>query len=204
MRQSILASPLIFCTMFVAPTTALAEWDGVYVALGTKMVSGHSPEFEDEDVDLSFHTIIGTALAGYNFQFGNVVVGLETGLDKGGESVHEDRYYNFEYSSVNYVSARLGYDMGRYMPYAKYSQLNMGFEFSVDYPMFSDVNVKDSLKGNAYGIGMDFALKGKGFARIELERREFLAEDLDFGSGFEIRFDGQLMDTVTAAVGLQF
>ncbi len=183
---------------------AHAEWNGAYIGATGKVLNGHSPSLNGEESNLSFKTIVGSALAGYNLTAGHIVFGFETGIDKGGKGVHEDGYYNFEYSSIFYTGARLGYDAGRFLPYAKISQLKLLYNFSADYPMFASLEQSGYLTGTGYGIGVDMFVKGNAFARIELERRVFHEEDFNFGAGLEVSFDGQIMDVLSIGVGYQF
>ena len=195
---------LTICAYFGTGGKVHADWKGPYIGITAKLLHGHPSGLNDNDADLSFKTIVGSALIGYNLKAGDLMFGLETGIDKGGEGVHEDGFYNFEYSAAYYAGARVGYDLGRYLPYAKVSRLSMLYSFSVDHPMLSSIEDDGALHGVGCGVGLDIFFKRNGFARIELERRVFHAENLDFGSGFEVSFDGQAIDVLSAGIGYRF
>lgn len=189
---------------FFTSSTAYADWQGPYAGLAGKALNGHQPSLNGNVADLSFQTIVGSAFVGYGHQIGNVVFGLELGLDRGGEGEHEDLYYNFGYDTGYYGAMRMGYDAGRYLPYAKISTLRLLYDFSVDLPYLSSLNASDHLTGIGYAIGTDIQIRDNIFGRIEIERRVYHSENLDFGGGLEVSFDGQVMDVLSIGIGLNF
>lgn len=140
---SFAADPMV---VVETPAYAAFDWSGAYIGVHGGYGWGDS-DFRDSDgfnlFGQSFNVdsdgFIGGVQAGYNFQSGNLVAGVEAelgylGLD--GTDLQEDGVWNDTYGSVDGglyagLSGRLGFAMDRTLIYAKGGAVYFDGEYSV-------------------------------------------------------------------------
>ena len=172
----------------VAPApgfVAAPVWGGFYLGgqIGWQQLrnSYSSLGFGDEDGDdtlakASKNSLIGGVHAGYDVKFGSTVVGLVADIDFGGSSLSwrhpEDWGYDQKIGVQGSLRARLGADLGRFLPY-----LTAGLavaDVSTVYcecpgrEKFSDVKF-----GWTVGAGVEYAINHNWSARAEYRYSDF-------------------------------
>ena len=118
--------------------------------------------------------------AGYNWDFGTVVAGLEGDISMG--SFELTGLGTDEFDRLSHLKAKLGYDAGNLLPYVAAGMA------------WLDTDGGTSMDGTAYGIGVDYRLSPKMSAGLEV-----LWHDLDDGAS-----GGFTADPVTANARLSF
>jgi outer membrane immunogenic protein len=194
------------------------SWTGFYIGghlgygWGSTSSSGNGDAFNGEDgfTVQPYGWMAGVTL-GYNWQFDNLVVGLEGDLGYlGAEDSQENAlaFANAEYGGYGTLTGRLGYAEDRWLFYAKgglaFADIeNTGGAFTDD----GDVDPGDftSLQevrvGLAAGLGVEYA-----FQRDLSMKIEYLY--MDFGDDRSGNFDGDRFrhdnDIHTIKVGLNY
>lgn len=128
----------------IAPVAPAADWSGAYVGLSLGTGSGKLT-FNGNQVspDLDFNSY--GVFAGYNYDMGRTVVGGEISYS---DLNIDDAPSGFDSSALR-VMGRVGYDAGRFMPYATAGFASLKAE-------------SNDATGYAYGVGVD-ALLGNNF-----------------------------------------
>lgn len=165
-----LATPT-FATGYVAPTATPApvpvpapagtDWTGFYVGLGYGHINydEDSGSFEEESTQYSF-------FGGYLHDLGNIVVGAELEYmiaDNWDVSVNDE-------DSLVSLSGRVGYDLGRVLPYVS---LGIGTYDSSCCP--------ESDMLTLVGVGADFQVTDS--IRLGLNYEAGMNDEFDFGFG---------------------
>lgn len=130
----------------VAPVVSVADtWTGFYGGLSANT----DADFDDAEVG---------AFVGYNLDLGNVVVGAELNVVDGADT---------------FVSAegRLGYDAGRFLPYASVGYFDAG-----------------AAEGELFGLGVDYATNGGLLLGAEYVNDEFSFDDGSFRFNVGLQF----------------
>lgn len=137
-----LADPVVEAPIAV-PAVDLS-WTGFYAGLSANT---------DDELDNGEVGVFG----GYRYDLGNVVVGGELNVVDG-----NDTYYSAE--------AQLGYDAGRFLPYASVGYFDAG-----------------SNDGEVYGIGLDYSFDNSVLVGVKYTNDEFSFNDggFSFRVGFE-------------------
>lgn len=103
--------------MPTVPMPVIADWSGFYAGATAGLVSGDvtlNPAIPGPTFAISDGTVYG-GFAGYNFQNGNVVYGVELGAQMGNMTVAA---LGFDIDYLIDARARVGYSMGDAMIYA--------------------------------------------------------------------------------------
>jgi len=157
-----------------APVVVSNDWTGFYVggSLGYADVTEEGAAFDDNGTTYGVH-------AGYDYDFGNFVVGGE--LELSGFDVSDG---GIDVDSVARAKLRAGYDAGAFLPYlaAGAAQLNTGGALDAD----------DT--GTFYGAGVDYMLSDSIRVGGEILRHDF--DDYN-GAGLNL-------DATTASVRVSF
>lgn len=193
-----------------SPAAAGFVWTGGYVGLqaghawGDSYYDGGSGSFINHDPN----GLIAGAYAGYNRQFGNLVIGAEADLNF--SAIERDNapqeHESGTSSDVHYgaadvkwngaIRARLGYGVDRFLPYiaagvafAKYDVAVMhraGMEDFMDYP---HVQRSATLTGWTLGGGIEYAATDNLMVRAEYRYTDYGNEkwdDENWGEGLSV------------------
>jgi len=130
--------------------SAETNWTGFYVGLNYTSSDGELTN-AGPTVDVSFEDSVGL-YAGYDFDFGQYVVGGELTFGK-----FDDKATGNE-TKLYQLQARIGADLGSFLPYvtvgaAKFSAGDNGSETGVTYGVGGDYRINDSFSvGIAYSV----------------------------------------------------
>lgn len=151
---------------------AAQDWAGGYagvqvgVETGTTQPAG-GPEFSSDDT-------APAVVLGYNWQMANnLVLGSELVLASG--SVTSVAGVPFEANAVSQLRGRVGYDMGKAMPY-----LALGAGMT-DFGLLGAPQSSET--GLSVGLGLEFMVADKLSARMEYTRTDFGGVWDDFAPG---------------------
>lgn len=158
-----------------APVAAPSNWAGGYAGV----VLGYAEddvEIED-DAGLSPDDQPGPQgglaglTGGYNFQSGNWVYGVEADIaatdlsDTGSFDASADEY-DVDINSMATLRGRVGYDMGRWMPYATLGLAAADADYSFDSATGS-VSDDNTMTGYSAGFGAEYAINENWSAKGE-------------------------------------
>lgn len=205
MRKNLLvAAGAIAAVCGVASTAQAEDWSGLYAggAIGSTNRETEWVDLDgdwvdagdvatDDDVDatsLSVH-------AGYNWQFGNFVLGAQGGVSFMDLSETEVIFGDVEVdNSLSFVvDARVnaGYSIGAFLPYATFGVGYSDLEHS--WQEGNDTNDSWSDFGNntalIYGVGANYAISPKMSAGIEYLIYDFSSETQENPNGFRMDVD---------------
>lgn len=144
------ADPVVATPVVVAPN---GDWTGFYAGLA---YGRHDAELSLGAASVSADDTALGAFAGYNYDFGQYVVGGELSFDRASEEGVDVDLWR--------LKGRVGYDAGNWMPYAT---LGLARAEASD----ATGSIKES--GMTYGIGVDFAVTPNFILGAELGRSTF-------------------------------
>ena len=135
---------------------------------------------------------IGGAHAGYNFQFGTFVVGIEGDVDFSGAEGDNDFRANGDVTTVGNLSldvnwqaslrARAGVAVDRFLIYGTggvaFADADLDFEGTVDDVAF-DSSDGQSFVGWTIGLGAEYAFTDNLLGRLEVRYTDFGDQDFD-------------------------
>jgi outer membrane immunogenic protein len=158
----------------------------------------------------SFGAFSGGLFAGYNFQVGQAVFGIEGGLSSFAGDQSFSNVPNVDSIDVTPLwqadaRARIGYDAGRFLPYVSvgYSWLGVNTEL-YDTFVEEDVEADRTYGGLSAGFGADIALSEHFFARAEYLHTWLSEERYSYCEGL-CKADIALgQNTFRLGVGLKF
>lgn len=173
--------------------------------------------------DLTMHSGLLGAAAGYDTQFDRIILGghLE-GFFSNFQKTTDSGNVRQSAEWIASITGRLGYDAGRFMPYLtgglgiakyKFEQTRprevidlLAYDYAVTSPdSFSGGTVTDSrmLYGPVVGAGVETRLTDNLFLRLDYKHFHFLDRDFRFQNGqpFEA---GATADIVDLGVGFRF
>lgn len=140
---------------------AIVGWDN--------FSAGNGPSTSKDDV------VFGGGL-GYDFQSGNLVVGIESELTTSGGSAGWDDvavagdHLRVEVSRDIYVGGRLGYAVApQLLVYGKVGYSNLKVKNSYDANMLGSSQIKDHVTSDGFrvGAGAEYSFSGNFYARAE-------------------------------------
>ena len=251
MRRLILASGAcvaLSCAAFAAdlpskaPAVALAAppaftWTGFYVGahagamiphgsltfVGPGMVGPHGPEEPDVATNpgLNKTALKAGVLAGYNYQMGSVVLGLEADLGWGDSSqtVNSRKPHTelnvwrgeneFTQKMNGHIRGRVGYVWGSTLLYAAggFAMTNGDLKlrgYCEDAPYFFSDQVKHGLRGYALGAGVEQALTSNITLRAEYLFDDFGKKAYNAGTYWQDRSVSLQTHTIRAALSYKF
>lgn len=206
----------------VVPRSQYFSWTGPYIGAGigygwgssssfNVLNSGNGDAFDGADgFSIEPHGWLAGVSLGYNWQFDNLVVGLESDLGYLGADDTQENALGFahaEYSGYGTLTARLGYAQDRWMFYAKGGLAFADIENTAGAFTAGDIDPSDFTKddgiktGWALGAGVEYA-----FQRDLSMKIEYLY--MDFGEDRSTNFDGDSFrhenDIHTVKVGLNY
>jgi len=167
----------------VAPPPALFDWSGLYVGANVGYAFGgervgvfiNGNFWDDLDEELHTRGVFGGVLAGYNWQFGNVVAGIEADFqlsriaDTIDVAVNGNRFgigaeldANIDWFGT--VRARLGYAFDRTLVYATGGFAYGHYAYDIDALNY---HAADIFTGWTIGAGIEHAFTDNLSARLE-------------------------------------
>ena len=158
-------APVVETTPVVAPVveTQSNDWTGFYAGLQYGTGNGEfSGVGDDTDRDFDAYGLH----AGYNYDFGNYVLGAELDYNKADiDDISED-------VDMTRLRGRLGYDLGRFMPYVTLGAAHLSGD---------DIDGIDlSETGVTYGIGAEYLVTERFSVGAEYSRADFSdVDDID-------------------------
>jgi outer membrane immunogenic protein len=174
------------------PPPVVPTWDGIYVGLNGGYSVGHDPYIQSDFVGIGPARMITTpqgglfgAQAGYNWQHGNVVLGVEGDAQwtsqkssTCGVTCLENYFAEFDAVSIHQklswfstARARLGYADGNFLFYVTgggaWGGVKETIQDAVETVPFVPLNFSSTLAGWVGGIGLEVLLGGPWSAKIE-------------------------------------
>ena len=196
----------------IAPVQKITDWSGPYVGALVGFGSGTADEIWDDGQETTTDTYdlegIGYgAFAGYNFQSGSIVYGIEAAFQfsdvgflvedvfvLGGDLVAD---YQGGFTNFTDLKARVGFAAGNALIYG-FAGGSMG-SYSTEYVGLGDVwNV--SAAGYNYGAGVNLFVTNSIFVGAEYIVRE-LTGDMDEDADWSL---DATVEAVEVRVGMQF
>jgi outer membrane immunogenic protein len=204
-----LTEPVYEPAPVVAPVVAPSDWTGFY----TGIFLGYADDDADVDDwgDIGFDDqpnpsgALGGIAAGYNFQSGKWVYGIEadiaaTDLNDTGSLDGLPGEYEIDINSMATLRGRVGYDMGRWMPYATAGVAAADADYTLYTPTGS-VKDDNGMTGYTVGFGAEYAINDRWSAK-----GEYLYTSLEGrfeGDGFNTDVDHEI-HTVRAGLNYRF
>jgi len=158
-----------------APVAAPSNWAGGYAGV----VLGYAEDNVDITDDLGVSPDdqpnpkggLAGLTGGYNLQSGNWVYGVEADIaatdlsDTGTFDASTDEY-DVDINSMATLRGRVGYDMGRWMPYATVGFAAADAEYSFD-SVAGSVSDDNTMTGYSAGVGAEYAINDNWSAKGE-------------------------------------
>ncbi len=170
-----LTEPVYEPAPVVTPVVAPSDWTGFY----TGVFLGYADD--DADVDDEGGIALddqpnpsgglGGITGGYNFQSGQWVYGIEadiaaTDLNDTGSLDAADSEFEIDINSMATLRGRIGYDMGRWMPYATAGAAAADVDYTFDTPAGS-IDDDGTMTGYTVGFGAEYAINDRWSAKGE-------------------------------------
>lgn len=172
------------------------DWSGPYLGIqgGGRWVKIESDQaFVNGKTGTNDRIRNGTigAFAGYNWQFGSVVTGLDTSFiansSKSDERWDEDgrNVWHQEARFMGSLNGRLGYAIDKFLPYATAGYSYGKFKSELSSAYWNDTVYEDSTSRSGWniGAGLDVAFTANVIGRAEYKFHDFGHKDLQ--GGFE-------------------
>ncbi len=143
------------------PGYAATNWNGLYFGGNAGWGSGESHLSAPINRSVDPSGFLGGLHAGYNFQSGSLVTGLEIDANWTGSEGSEDLSGGDQLrASADWVSSlrlRLGYATGSWLFYGTAGVAMGGLDLSITGPG-TDITLSETLTGYAVGLGAELAL----------------------------------------------
>lgn len=170
------------------------DWSGAY--LGAQFAnSDYTNSYLTNGIPDNFPVDGGGSMtgifAGYNHQFGNVVLGGEISYLSGDPAY--DLFPGYVFSDMLDLKVRAGYSLGRVLPYAV-----VGFSQT---EWTNETLAQVDADGFAYGIGAEFRATDRILVGLEYLQRDLTADDFAEVPGENIESD---FSTIAFRIGYSF
>lgn len=177
----VLASTPSYAADYNLPADSLGayDWSGPY--FGVKFggaVDGRSDGAFPGGDETSLEGILGGAMMGYNFQYGDFVLGMDSDIsltDINGSSDVGAQSGNVSLDTLSTTRGRVGYAYDRFLPYVTGGFATARADFSID-GVGSDND--EWFMGYAVGAGVEWAINDNMAARIEYQYVNLGSEDI--------------------------
>jgi len=173
----------------VAITSEATDWSGPYI--GATVSLGSGTYIYDSSGKMRIEDLLDTtqfgAFAGYSFQRGNLVFGVEAAYTTGRMEWDSDTYYAYDW--IADLKGRVGYAMGDALIYAVAGGSWAGYDYDTHPETHSGFN---------YGVGVDFHVTDGMFVGLE-----YLQRDVSLEVGQNTTRGGNIQ-SISARVGLSF
>jgi opacity protein-like surface antigen len=197
------AAGVLLASIVPASAQTPVIWGGPYGGLSLGADFGHFPgtataapagAFHGGTVDLNNHwdtSITGGGQVGYNFQFNNLVLGVEGDMKGGGPSAgtaltggnfHADSDWNAS------VRGRVGYAYNQFLFYGTggvaFANVGLQANYASPAPGVSGGSASNSttLVGGTYGGGLEYAVTPNISAGVEFRHSDYGGAHLSMGS----------------------
>lgn len=175
----------------VSAATAGFVWTGGYVGLQAGYAWGDSHYDEGYGTFINYDPkgLIGGAYAGYNHQFGNLVIGAEADInfsDVGRERAPEEyegggsNDYHYGTADMKWngaIRARLGYAADRFLPYfaagVAFAKYDVAFIHGEDGDAYTHWERSASMTGWTLGGGIEYAATDNLMVRAEYRYSDY-------------------------------
>jgi outer membrane immunogenic protein len=153
------------------PYVALYNWTGFYV--GGNFGYGWGRISDDSGSASNLNGVLGGGQIGYNWQFNNVVLGLETDIQASNQKQSATGFIGAVPVTVSgriryfgTVRARVGYAWDRTLVYVTggYAYTNVGLDINTPFGSASSNTTKS---GGTVGAGIEYAFAGPWTAKLE-------------------------------------
>jgi outer membrane immunogenic protein len=204
------------------PVQQATTWSGVYFGANSgwafaDIESNFVPAGTGNDSVDHDAQIVGGQL-GIQHQFGNIVLGVEAGhsfafRDNFANTVcpNPARTCGKRFDDVMTIGPRLGWAMGKYMPYLAGGYANASFSHESFLTATNGAQLvgRERFAGWYVGGGVDMALAagwtiGLEYRHYEFEDKAFLTSDLVGNRSADVRNVDPSLDTVTVRVSWKF
>lgn len=186
------------------PPDAAGQWAGLYVGGSLGVGWGSSSMSGTGLDDISTEGMIGGVMAGYNFQMGAIVAGVEVDLGLTGLEGSESGGGLGATAGHDWLSSlrvRIGYATGSWLAYGTIGFAYTDFDLDLARAGF-DLSQSDTLSGYAIGAGVEYALTPGISLRGELMHYGFDETTFtDSGSNLTTEPD---ITTIRAGVTIKF
>lgn len=165
------------------PGASTYNWSGLYVgaAVGLNKLS---VEGGDDVRRFSDGGASGAIYAGYNHQFGNVVLGVEADLKFSGAEIEDSAMYiPYEARLAGSARVRAGYALGTLLPYVTGGVAIGSFRGDHGGQGNSADFATETLTGYAVGGGVEWAATEKLIVRAEYIYSDYGTNDFDYYDG---------------------
>ncbi|WP_378944697.1 outer membrane protein [Mesorhizobium sp. ANAO-SY3R2] len=204
---SLAASMPTAASDLVSPATAGFVWTGGYVGLQVGHAWGDSYYGDQYGSFINFDPkgLIGGAYAGYNQQFGNLVIGAEADMNFSGidrdraAQVYDDgssNDYHYGTGDVKWngaIRARLGYAADRFLPYiaagVAFAKYDVAFMHDEGDGAYAHWEGSASMTGWTLGGGIEYAATDNLMVRAEYRYSDYGNEkwnDPDWDSDLDV------------------
>ncbi len=184
-------------------SAAAQHWAGGYFGgqLNYGMNTARDVTFGPGDFDVN--GVGAGVFAGYNLQQGAFVFGVEANLNvSSAEGTNNNFLRPLREKNDAALIGRIGYDAGNWMPFAMVGVHST--ELEGDHDGNGVDMASERFTGFSYGLGVDIALKRKGFTRFSIERTEYEDNVLGFANGTDPHTVSYAATRVYIGYGLQF
>ncbi len=181
MTKSTTRRLLVVSAMIIAGTSAQAQsWDGFYAGgvVGAVDMTVEDLSYGSGPINPSGVSFGG--FAGYNFQNGNFVFGVEALVESGDVSGTDSYMDPFTRGASGSLRGRVGFVAGDALAFVAVGAT--ASEFTADHDgngLAADI-VTITATGVSYGIGVDYAVNDRGFLRVELNATNYADDVLPF------------------------
>jgi outer membrane immunogenic protein len=148
-----------------------ADWAGVYGGLSAGFARGFSSQF-DVAANTGTHAYSTTggfagAGLGFNYQFGNWVIGLDSDVSGGSITGSKGPNFNSDVSAFFLVRARFGYSVGNFLPFISVGPSYAWLNTSGLLPSAGLIAGRATRSGWSFSAGADYMLSPSWFLRAE-------------------------------------
>jgi outer membrane immunogenic protein len=180
----------------VVPVAPSGDWTGAYVG-GQLSYGNVGVSADDTDFDETYSGTLYGLHAGYNYDFGRVVAGVEAAYDWANVDLGGDAApVAGSLDSVARVGARVGYDAGRVLPFATagWTRANISGSGAAD-------GVNESYDGWYAGAGVDYAVTDRITVGGQVLYHDFNVDQFD---GAEVEGINSNLTTVGVRASFRF
>lgn len=178
----------------VEPGAAAYNWSGVYVGGAIGWASINYDELENGYFDRRDSGFAGALYAGYNFQFSNVVLGVEGDLNFRTAEPEDDFTLPLSQELGGSIRGRVGYAIDRFMPYLTAGVAIASFE--ADHDGDGDDIAKKTMTGYSVGAGVEWAVTDNLIVRGQYLYSDFGKDEFAFEGSHTHEYDVKTHDVL--------
>jgi len=174
-RGSWIATLCILTFVLQARTGASAasppDWSGVYggllagYSLGFSSQSAITSDYSSNNYGVSGGLVGGDF--GFNYQFGNWVIGLDTEIDAADLKGSKAPAFSSSLDALLMTRARFGYAIGQFMPYIGLGPAYSEFASSAVLPGAGPISNRQTRAGWSFALGADYSITQNLFVRAD-------------------------------------